>query len=231
MVIQRAKPWMSANDIEKGSRGLNEVSKALEGIRVGIVCLTPENLKGRWLLFEAGALSKGIDDKTRLCTYLIGDLKPEEIEPPLGMFQATRSEKEDTRKLVHAINNALSDDPINHDILNRSFDLMWPELEKVLRELPVPEISERPPKRDMADMVAELLERSRADANRKKQSAHLDEFLPIFEELLPYIPEIREAIRQATKNHQVNSNYIGFSGRSAAPTGESSTSNSGMKDT
>jgi hypothetical protein len=43
MVIQSAKPWMSSADIDKGSRGLQEMAKALDGIKVGISCLTPEN--------------------------------------------------------------------------------------------------------------------------------------------------------------------------------------------
>src|SRR6267154_4034636 len=69
-VVQAARPWMSDTDIEKGTRGLNEIANALNGIKVGIVCLTPENLNEPWLLFEAGALSKTItEDKSRLCTY------------------------------------------------------------------------------------------------------------------------------------------------------------------
>ena|SRR6185312_7799939 len=38
-VIQAAKPWMSERDIEKGARGLTEVGNALEGMKVGIICL------------------------------------------------------------------------------------------------------------------------------------------------------------------------------------------------
>ncbi len=70
IVLQSARPWMSNTDIDKGSRGLEEVGKALEGMKVGIICLTPENLTAEWILFEAGALSKTLDAKTRVCTYL-----------------------------------------------------------------------------------------------------------------------------------------------------------------
>ena len=55
-ILQSARPWMSAADIEKGSRGLNEVSSGLQGMKVGLVCLTPENLNAPWILYEAGAL-------------------------------------------------------------------------------------------------------------------------------------------------------------------------------
>ena len=103
---------MSDTEIDKGSRGLAEIARALEGMKIGISCLTPENLEAPWLVFEAGAIAKSIDDKTRLCTYLFGGLHFQDVKPPLGMFQATRVDKEDTRKLVHAINKAVQDVPI-----------------------------------------------------------------------------------------------------------------------
>ena len=82
VVLQTAKPWMSASDIEKGSRGLDEVSSRLQGMKVGIVCLTPENMDAPWILYEAGALSKTIDDKMRLCTYLLGGLQFQDVKAP-----------------------------------------------------------------------------------------------------------------------------------------------------
>src|SRR5437868_6054281 len=96
VVIQAARPWMSDREVQKGSRGLYEVARALDGIKVGITCLTPENLSAPWVLYEAGALSKALDDKMHLCTYLLGGLQFQDVNPPLGMFQATRAEKEET---------------------------------------------------------------------------------------------------------------------------------------
>src|SRR3974390_2971552 len=121
-VIQTAKPFMSDADVEKGSRGLNEVIKALDGMKVGIICLTPENLNEPWILYEAGALSKTIDDKTRLGTYLLGGLQFQNIRPPLGMFQHAEATKEETKKLVRAINLAISDDPVPDSNLNAIFE-------------------------------------------------------------------------------------------------------------
>jgi hypothetical protein len=72
--------------------GLPELSKALAGTKVGIICLTSENKSAPWVLNEAGALSKTIDDKTRLCIYLLGGLQFQDVEPPLGMFQATNAD-------------------------------------------------------------------------------------------------------------------------------------------
>src|SRR5258705_8007705 len=91
LVVQAAKPWMSAG-MEKGTRSLNEITNRLSTIKVGIVCLTPENQDAPWILYEAGALSKQIDDKPRLCTFLLGGLTPPNVRLPLGMFQATNSD-------------------------------------------------------------------------------------------------------------------------------------------
>ena len=163
-VVQSARPWMSETDIEKGSRGLDEITKALAEIKVGITCLTPENLQRPWIFFEAGALSKTIGDRTRLCTYLIGDLAPQDVLPPLGMFQATRAVCDDTLKLIRTINVAVSSDPVSDSNLEEIFSAMWPKLEKRLSTLPHPE-EIAPPKRSTDDMVAEILQIVRAEAN------------------------------------------------------------------
>jgi hypothetical protein len=115
---------------------MNEISRALDGTKIGIVCLTPENLTEPWILYEAGALTKTVDDETRLCTYLVGGLNPSDVQQPLGMFQATRSEKEDTRLLVHTINNAIGENPVPTNRLDELFDLAWPRLEEQLKNLP-----------------------------------------------------------------------------------------------
>ncbi len=160
MVVQAAKPWMSSTDIDKGTRSLEEISTALEGMKVGIICLTPENLSAKWILFEAGGLLKTEDAKSRVCTYLLAGLEPQSVEQPLGMFQATKAEKEDTRHLVHTINKALGS-TVTEATLNGVFDALWPELEKKLSALPAPGTA-IPPKRPVDDMVAEILELSRS---------------------------------------------------------------------
>ena len=88
-IIQRARPWMSEEDIQKGSRGLADVSGALHTMKIGLICLTPENLNEPWILFEAGALSKTQD--ARVCTFLLGGLKKSSLKNPIAMFQATEN--------------------------------------------------------------------------------------------------------------------------------------------
>jgi hypothetical protein len=161
-VLQAAKPWMSERDIDKGARGSSEISRALDGMKVGIVCLTPENLEARWILYEAGALSKTINEKTRLCTYLLGDLKHEHVEPPLSDFQHTRPEKEDTRRLIQSINKAIGGkEPLAEVVVNQVFDRGWPDLHSRLTSMPAPEnVVEA--KRNSDEILTEVLELCRS---------------------------------------------------------------------
>lgn len=164
LLIQSAKPWMSATDIDKGARGLEEISNQLAGMKVGIVCLTPENQNAPWILYEAGALSKTVGEKTRLCTYLLGGLRPQDVPPPLSMFQATVPNGADTRNLLGAINRAVSTSPLSDARLDRLFEKCWPDIQKALDEMPqIEEAAE--PRRALDDMVAEILDIARAGAN------------------------------------------------------------------
>lgn len=106
-VIQTVRPWVSLADIEKGTRWSTDIAAQLEECRIGLICLTPENLSAPWLLFEAGALSKTLE-KTFVCPYLV-NLQPADVRGPLSQFQMTTAEKEETRKLLHTINKALGE--------------------------------------------------------------------------------------------------------------------------
>src|SRR5437762_13662094 len=87
-VLQATEPFLSTEDIDKGSLWFGELSDQLKDTQVGIVCLTRDNADARWILFEAGALAKGLK-KGRVCTLLI-DLQPSDLKPPLSQFNATR---------------------------------------------------------------------------------------------------------------------------------------------
>jgi hypothetical protein len=162
LVVPTANPFMSATDIDKGTRWREEVATALDTMKAGIICLTPENLTAEWLLFEAGALSKTYDPKTRVWTYLLADLKTQHLTDPLAMFQATTAEKEETRKLIHSINNNL-DAPVPERRVNHLFDKLWPDLEKELAAIPAP-TGAAPPERSPEEMSAETLDLLRSIA-------------------------------------------------------------------
>lgn len=178
-VIQAAKPWMSESDIDKGARSLEEISRRLQGAKVGIACLTPENLGNAWILYESGALTKTIDDKTRLCTYLLGGLRPDQIAPPLGMFQHTQPNKKETFRLMQTVNQAVSNSPLSAETLSSVFEKWWPDLETAIKNLPSAE-APATPKRKTDEIVVELLAYARANAeNTEALQAQIKEGIEI----------------------------------------------------
>src|ERR1035441_8244876 len=76
-------------------------SQALEESRIGIICLTPDNVNSAWIHFEAGALARL--DQALLCIYAVG-IAPAEVKMPLAQFQITRGNRDDTFRLVAELN-------------------------------------------------------------------------------------------------------------------------------
>lgn len=172
-VIQAVQPWMSANDIEKGTRWRSGLANELEQASVSIICLTPENLEAPWIHFEAGALSKQ-QPNTYVCTFLFG-LEPIDMREPLAQFQATKAEKEDTLKLIHTINRVQGDDALPEVKANEAFDVWWPKLEQRLSKIQVPQeklkqqassdsYQQLEHQRDIREILAEILELVRSQS-------------------------------------------------------------------
>ena len=183
-VIQLIEPWMAESDADKGIRWEQRIGVELEQTSCGIFCLTPENLDSRWLNFEAGAIAKTVE-KTYVCTYLF-DLKATDIEGPLSSFNHTTAEKEDSRKLIHTLNRAMETQSLSEKIVNDSFNMYWPRLEEALKALPP--VSQKPPPRNMEDMVEEILVSVRALlTERSRRSRQADSLL------LTYLRFIKQA--------------------------------------
>jgi hypothetical protein len=65
-VIQSVQPYFTPKDIDKGARWGTEISAELQQSRVGMICLTPENLESSWIMFEAGAISFAFSE-SKIC--------------------------------------------------------------------------------------------------------------------------------------------------------------------
>ena len=127
-VLQAVNPWLSSSDIKAGMRWANELQLQLEESRVGIICLTPENLSAPWLLYEAGALSKALGD-AYVCPYLFG-FSPSELTGPLIQFQSASANKDGTFHLISTLNRALGSNSLNESTLRDTFEMWWPKLEE-----------------------------------------------------------------------------------------------------
>ena len=132
LVLQAAKPWISSQDIDRGALWFSAISDTLNNTEMGIICLTKDNKNAPWILFEAGALSKGLTS-SRVCTFLI-DLEPTDVSNPLAQFNATKPIKDDVYKLVRTLNSYLSES-LDTETLGQVFNTYWPQFESRLLKI------------------------------------------------------------------------------------------------
>ena len=130
-IIQSVEVFFSPEDIEKGDNWDKNISNELSQCNYGIICLTSENTTAPWINFEAGAIAKSLDSRI---TALMVNIKPSDIKGPLSRYQATRFEKNDFFQLISAINKAL-ETPLEHNVLQNTFDTMWVALEQEANEV------------------------------------------------------------------------------------------------
>ena len=132
-VLQAIDPWLSSKDIDRGSLWFSEINDQLKDTCTGIICITKENKEKPWILFEAGALAKGLSSN-RVCTFLI-DLEPYQIKDPLAQFNHTLPTKDGLWNLVRTLNNCLGDKSLTEKILDKVFETYWPNFEKTFKEI------------------------------------------------------------------------------------------------
>lgn len=170
-VIQSVEPYVSSEDIDKGTRWSTDIAKELEQSLFGILCITRDNILAPWINFEAGALSKAVE-KSRVCPFLF-NIKRTEINGPILQFQSTIFESEDILKLIKAINLACGAQRIDETKLEKAFEVWWPLLQKELDGLQkstakieheiLPPVKHEPVQKQIEKMVEEVLELTRVN--------------------------------------------------------------------
>ena len=197
-VIQSVEPFLSSEDIAKGTRWFSEIGNKLDKLNFGIICLTPTNISEPWILFEAGALSKSIEQAS-VAPILLG-MNTSDLKGPLSQFNATLANKEDILKLVKSINDKLglhSEKQLETALLERVFEALWPELEKNINQATKILESDKSkmkakPKREVEDILEELLDLNRGNLR------HISEFPHLVNKLISqnenYFKQLREEI-------------------------------------
>lgn len=158
-VIQSVTPWMSEEDISAGTRWSAAIAGQLESARFGIICVTRENMNAPWLQFEAGALSKTLID-TYVCPYTFG-LAPSDLRGPLSQFHGARADREGTRRLLRAINQAAGDTALALPQLDATFRVWWPRLYRALSNIQNNSHPNAKPLRNEDHLLKEILEHIR----------------------------------------------------------------------
>ncbi|MFM5565931.1 toll/interleukin-1 receptor domain-containing protein [Aeromonas veronii] len=164
-VLQAIRPWISTKDIDRGALWFSEIQDQLQDTTTGIICLTQENKEKPWILFEAGALAKGLSN-SRVCTLLI-DLKPSDIKDPLAQLNHTLPDRDNMFELVRTLNSRLTNNALDSRILETVFDTYWSQFEQGFKEiLEKTKNQEAPEPRSEQDILSEILDISRSLGNR-----------------------------------------------------------------
>ena len=174
VVVPQVEPWVSSEDISKGARWGQKLSKELGETSYGIICTVPGNVNEPWLNFEVGALSKSVE-AFHVTPFLFG-ITPEELSEPLQQFQATNYDKDDILKLVKSLNSVSSPSPMDVERLNSNFKNAWPGLKEQLDPL-------------LAEASAMKQKESKGQSNREEDEFQLQ---PVHIDILKTIGTARE---------------------------------------
>ena len=161
-VLQVVSPYFTPADIEKGTRWSTDISKELEESKIGILCVTRDNLHSDWILFEAGALSKSLQ-KSHVCPVLF-NITNSDLAGPLKQFQTTEFEKKDFLKLLTVINGSLGDHKLPSKTLETVFEKWWPDLEEKVIEILSGVDGPSEPVRSDRELLEEIVNLTRAAA-------------------------------------------------------------------
>lgn len=115
--------WISSRDLVAGDRWHDQLSKELELTDFGIICLNAENSKSPWVLYEAGALSKSVD-QGRIIPLLTG-LNFADAPDPLKHFQAVKENREGLKEIIRAISVAMPENHRDDAALDTLFELLF----------------------------------------------------------------------------------------------------------
>jgi hypothetical protein len=170
-VMQFAKPYFTPSDIDKGKRWNNEISKELGQSQIGIITMTEENLTSPWIMFEAGAISKVVEEGL-VCPIVFG-IKTTDLVGPLKNFQAIAFNKAEVRQLLGTINKAGKEAALPERSLDEQFDKWWPDLKQKVEAISSAQPSAEP-QRTERDLLEEAVSNTRTlvrefEAQRTRQ--------------------------------------------------------------
>lgn len=132
-VMQSLAPWVSTHDIRAGVSWNADLGRQLSQSGFGVLCLTSDNLLSPWLLFEAGAISKGLGETARIVPYRFG-VDVSAVQQPLSQFQGVDADQAGTFALLKSLNEK-TDGSLETSRLERSFEHWWPSLREQLASI------------------------------------------------------------------------------------------------
>lgn len=168
LVLHFAQPWLSQSDIKAGDRWNVEIAKELENCNFGVICITKENLAAPWILFEAGALAKSMQDGRVIPVLLDLELKDLSGSGPLAQFQAKKCDQIGIKELMLDLNKKAAA-PVPDANFEKLFTMAWGEFEKQIAAIPKGTAVAKPA-RPQGEILEELVSSVRNMEMRARES-------------------------------------------------------------
>lgn len=124
---------VSTDHIESGSKWTMSLPSSLDNTDIGIICITKENINSPWLLFEAGAMFKTLNENQLI--PLLVDVENKALPGPLSYFRTLTVQKKDIYALVKILSKHSSLKYKSEKHLETVFDNWYPLLEEQLTEI------------------------------------------------------------------------------------------------
>lgn len=118
------KSFMSSRDIGAGDRSIGKLFKMLEKCNYGVCFINAENARAPWIQFEAGALSKIVDDSQVMVLLLDQNSISSLYGTPLAEFQHKLFNKDDVKSIFNEIIKKYGLNDAKESFLKR-FDSEW----------------------------------------------------------------------------------------------------------
>ena len=127
--------YFSKEDNLKGEDWWERLSGELASSRFGILCITRQNVSAPWINFEAGALTKTLGAKGKVCPLLF-DIAKEEVKSPLSRYELCEYTRDEVRRLLKSINESLPPDhKLSEQQIDEKLDDYWLLLDERIRTL------------------------------------------------------------------------------------------------
>lgn len=128
--------FVSSQDISCDEDFGNAIRENLKAADYGIVCLTKRTRFEPWIMFEAGVLM-GRHDFSKV-SFILFDMKFEDMPAPIKTHQALLFEQEDIRKLLTTVRDRLSLLERNSvpDVINEQWSQFSEKISSLLSEIP-----------------------------------------------------------------------------------------------
>lgn len=123
MVLQETEPFMSDN-IRSGTNPISQIMDNLANSKIGIICVTQDNITSSWLNFEAGALNNVVTNQSGIVIPLLINMTTDEFancNSPIKNLQGKEFNDDDFKIALKDINSYLKS-PISEKAFNSLYD-------------------------------------------------------------------------------------------------------------